>query len=106
MKDAQLKGVSSSSRKHLAAGWAIISGRGRYYANESRQSHLVPYGKPDKIACPGEGKYFIIVPLKKENPLCISSLGEGVLCSCASDTQLLQTCSFRGKDLVIKKINK
>lgn len=67
---------------------------------------LFPTVNPDKIACPGEGKYFIIVPLKKENPLCISSLGEGVLCSCASDTQLLQTCSFRGKDLVIKKKKK
>ena len=55
---------------------------------------------PDKIACSGEGKYFIIVPLKRDNPHCISSVGEGVLCSCASDPQLLPTFGFGGKKKV------
>lgn len=62
---------------------------------KSRQWHLVPLAvSPDEIAWPGEGKYFISVPLKKDNPPCISSLGEGVLCSYASDPQLLLMFSF------------
>lgn len=36
---------------------------------------LFPCMNPDEIACPGEGKYFIIVPLKMDNPLCISFRG-------------------------------
>lgn len=64
----------------------------------SRQWHLVPPAvKPDEIACPGGGKYFIMVPLKKDNPFCISSLGEGVLCSYAFDPQLFPTFSFGGR---------
>lgn len=63
-----------------------------------------PCINPDKIACPGEGKYFIIAPLKKDNPFCISFRGRGVFCSRVYDphmSSVLVSGEEHGKGFVL-----